>query len=289
MEEELLIDNWLLGDWYQETDFLLLNGSNLPNLYQQDNQIYEYDQWKSNDCTIYSAFGAISDLMNYKFSEEEIKEMNELSYTMWRKRWNGWFVFKAIDCVRKRWNSKTDLVKKYGKVASYRVDLTDDVLVDEILDKGYTLCSWYNGNGKYNVDFTIDDKLDWSEFGEKTYGHAVSWRKVNWERCIKDNYKWRSYQWVDTNIYKVIPSCSQLVNDNTYFQNAYLFTKVAEDNYEELKRLEKFKTTLNIAMEANSALRHLTNDVKYRDWLHTLNENHRKKMKDIEAQVVLHS
>lgn len=289
MEEELLIDNWLLGDWYQETDFLLLNGSNLPNLYQQDNQIYEYDQWKSNDCTIYSAFGAISDLMNYKFSAEEIKEMNELSYTMWRKRWNGWFVFKAIDCVRKRWNSKTDLVKKYGKVASYRVDLTDDVLVDEILDKGYTLCSWYNWNGKYNVDFTIDDKLDWSKFGEKTYGHAVSWRKVNWERCIKDNYKWRSYQWVDTNIYKVIPSCSQLVNDNTYFQNAYLFTKVKEDNYEELKRLEKFKTTLNIAMEANSALRHLTNDVKYRDWLHTLNENHRKKMKDIEAQIVLHS
>lgn len=289
MEEELLIDNWLLGDWCQATDFLLLNGSNLPKLFQQDNQIYEYDQWKSNDCTIYSAFGAISDLMNYKFSAEEIKEMNELSYTMWRKRWNGWFVFKAIDCVRKRWNSKTDLVKEYGKVASYRVDLTDDVLVDEILDKGYTLCSWYNGNGKYNVDFTIDDKLDWSEFGEKTYGHAVSRRKVNWERCIKDNYKWRSYKWVDTNIYKVIPSCSQLVNDNTYFQNAYLFTKVKEDNYEELKRLEKFKTTLNIAMEANSTLRHLTNDVKYRDWLHTLNENHRKKMKDIEAQIVLHS
>ena len=63
----------------------------------------------------------------------------------------------------------------------------------------------------------------------------------------------------------------------------------AVDNYEELKRLEKFKTTLNIAMEANSALWRLTNDVKYRDWLHTLNENHRKKMKDIEAQIVLHS
>lgn len=288
-EKEILIDNWLLGDWYQETDFLLLNGNNLPKLFDQDDEIYEYDQWTTNDCTIYSAFGAISDLMNYEFSAEEIKEMNELSYTMWRRRWDGWFVFKAIDCVRKRWNSKTDLVKKYGKVASYRVDLTDDVLVDEILDKGYTLCSWYNGNGKYNIDFTIDDKLDWSEFWEKTYGHAVSWRKVNWERCIKDNYKWRSYKWVDTNIYKVIPSCSQLVNDNTYFQNAYLFTKVKEDNYEELKRLETFKLTLNIAMEANSALWHLTNDQKYKDRLHTLNETHRKKMKDIEVEVEKHS
>lgn len=94
---------------------------------------------------------------------------------------------------------------------------------------------------------------------------------------------------METNIYSVVPSCSKLVEDKTYYPLAYVYTKVAEDNYEELKRLEKFKTTLNIAMEANSALRHLTNDIKYRDWLHTLNENHRKKMKDIEAQIVLHS
>lgn len=289
MEEELLIDNWLLGDWYQATDFLLLNGSNLPELFQQDNQIYEYNQWKSNDCTIYSAMGAVSDLWNYKFSEEEIKSINELSYTMWRIRGNGWYVFKAVDCVRKRWNNNEALVNRYGKIASYRLDLRDNELVDEILDKWYTLCNWYQWNAKYNADFLADGKLDGSKFDNKTYWHAVSWRKVNGKRCIKDNYAWRQYKWEDRNIYEVIPTCEQLVDDDTYYANAYLFTKCSQDNYAELKRLEQFKTTLVTAMECNSELRHLTNDTKYKDWLHELNETHRKKMKDIEAQIVLHS
>ena len=69
-----------------------------------------------------------------------------------------------------------------------------------------------------------------------------------------------------------------MVDDDTYYANAYLFTKVKEDNYEELKRLESFKTTLITAMECNSELRHLTNDSKYKDWLHEINETHRKKM-----------
>lgn len=284
--DELNFNNGLLWVWEQQTDFLLLNGNNLPKLYDQDNEIYEYNQWNTNDCTIYSAFWAVSDLMNYKFTKEEIADINELSYSRGRIRGEWWYILSAVKCVADRWNSHH---KELWKVAYYRVELSDDALVDEILDKGYTLCSWYKWNYKYNTDFAQDDKLDGSEFGAKTYGHAVSWRKVDGVRSIKDNYAGRKYKWMETNIYSVIPSCSKLVEDKTYYPLAYLYTKVAEDNYEELKRLEKFKTTLNIAMEANSALRHLTNDVKYRDWLHTLNENHRKKMKDIEAQIVLHS
>ena len=284
--DELNFKNGLLWVWEQQTDFLLLNGNNLPKLYNQDNEIYEYNQWTTNDCTIYSAFWAVSDLMNYKFTKEEIADINELSYSRGRIRGEWWYILSAVKCVADRWNSHH---KELWKVAYYRVELSDDELVDEILDKGYTLCSWYKWNYKYNTDFAQDDKLDGSEFGAKTYWHAVSWRKVDWVRSIKDNYAWRKYKWMETNIYSVVPSCSKLVEDKTYYPLAYVYTKVAEDNYEELKRLEKFKTTLNIAMEANSALRHLTNDVKYRDWLHTINDNHRKKMKDIEEQIVLHS
>lgn len=286
--EEPIINNWVLGDASNDSDFVLLNGSGLPDLFQQDDEIFEYDQWKTNDCTIYSAFWAVSDLMNYKFSEEEIKDINELSYTMGRRRGDWRFVFKAIDCMRKRWNNNKELVKKYGKIASYRIDLTDDVLVDQILDKGYTLCSWYNGNGKYNVDFTIDDRLDWSSFWDPTYWHAVSWRKVNWMRCIKDNYAGRSYNGVDTNIYEVVPSCSKLVDDDTYFRNAYLFTKVSEDNYRELARLESFKTQVVNSMEANSKMWHITNDKAFKDWLHWINEKLRAKIKDIETEVEKH-
>jgi hypothetical protein len=31
-------------------------------------------------CTIFAAVGCLSDLMNYKFSYDEIKEIDELSY-----------------------------------------------------------------------------------------------------------------------------------------------------------------------------------------------------------------
>lgn len=284
--DELTFNNGLLWVWEQQTDFLLLNGNNLPKLYDQDNEIYEYNQWNTNDCTIYSAFWAISDLMNYKFTKEEIADINELSYSRGRIRGEWWYISSAVKCVADRWNSHH---KELGKVAYYRVELSDDELVDEILDKGYTLCSWYKWNNKYNIDFTQDDKLDGSEFGAKTYWHAVSWRKVDWVRSIKDNYAWRKYKWMDTNIYTVIPSCSKLVEDKTYYPFAYVYTKVAEDNYEELKRLEQMKSLLNVACEAHSTLRHLTNDKKYKDFLHTINETHRQKMKDCDEQIALHS
>lgn len=288
-EEQLdldVMDNWLLWDGCKQTDFLLLEWDSLPKLHQQDDVIYEYNQWTSQDCTIYSAIGAVSDLMNYKFSAEEIKEINELSYQKWRIRGNGWYIYMAVDLVRNWWNANR---KELWRIASYRVDLRDDELVDQILDKGYTLCSWYQWNYKYNTDFSADDKLDGSEFGEKTYGHAVCWRKVDWVRSIKDNYKWRSYKWVDTNIYTVIPSCSQLVNDNTYYVNAYLFMKLSEVNREELQRLEKMKSLLNVACEAHSALRHLTNDETYKEFLHKINEQHRSKIHDCDVQKALHS
>ena len=281
-----LVDNWLLWDWYKQTDFILSSSNNLPDLFKQDDIIYEYNQWTSQDCTIYSAIGAVSDLMNYQFTAEEIKEINELSYQRWRRRWDGWYIYMAIDLVRNWWNKNK---KNLGRIASYRIDLRDDELVAQILDKGYTLCSWYQWNYKYNTDFAQDDKLDGSEFWEKTYGHAVCWRKIDGKRCIKDNYKWRAYKWMDINKYEVIPSCSKLVEDGTYYANAYLFTKVAEDNREELKRLEQMKSLLNVACEAHSALRHLTNDAAYKEFLHTINEKHRKKISDCDEQKALHS
>jgi hypothetical protein len=66
-------------------------------------------------------------------------------------------------------------------------------------------------------------------------------------------------------------------------RNAYLYTKV--DNLEEIKRLEKFKTAVNVAIELNSSIWHLTNDENYKNALHTMNNENRKKQNDIEAQL----
>lgn len=73
-----------------ETDYPLCEGFEdaLPTLYQQDEIIYEYNQanqdWSKKSCTIFSAIGAISDLFNYKFSLEEIKEIDNMSYSRGR-------------------------------------------------------------------------------------------------------------------------------------------------------------------------------------------------------------
>jgi len=66
-----------------------------------------------------------------------------------------------------------------------------------------------------------------------------------------------------------------------------LFTKVKEDNYEELVRLERVKTLSINTMNANSELRHNTNDKKLQKILHEENEYIRNnQLKYIEENLV---
>ena len=83
------IQNGCLGTGVQNTDYLIDGFEDkLPTLYDQDNIIYEYNQYTQDrskqSCTIFSAIGAISDLFNYEFPLSEIKEIDEKSYTLGR-------------------------------------------------------------------------------------------------------------------------------------------------------------------------------------------------------------
>ena len=89
----------------------------------------------------------LSDLMNYQFSEAELKEMDELSYTRGRIRGQGWYVQSAVKCVADWWNDKMQ-----NKVAYYRISKYDNEVIDAVLDKYYTLDTNYNGNKKYGED-----------------------------------------------------------------------------------------------------------------------------------------
>ena len=83
------IQNWCLWDGHTKNDYLLsaeeINA--LPELEQQDDVIFEYNQGDSNDCTIYNALGALSDLYNREVTQEQIEECNEESYKRGRTRW----------------------------------------------------------------------------------------------------------------------------------------------------------------------------------------------------------
>lgn len=274
--------NGCIGIWAENTDYLLTGevAEWLPELIQQDTKIYEYSQSWTPHCTLYSAFGAVSDLFNYEFTQKEIDEIVEESYKRGRIKWEWWYVKSAVDLVADYWNEHhSDL----WKVVYYRVSLYDTELVDKILTKNYTLCSWYRGNTAYNNDYKADCILNWTSFGTGTYWHAVSWIGREWKRFIKDNYKGRKNWKLSTNIYEVEHTPAELVSWWTYFVDAYLYTKV--DNKEEVKRLNEFKTNLLQAIELNSKMWHQTNDTNYQWILHYVNEKHRKKLKDIESEL----
>lgn len=268
---------WCIGVWECTTDYLLTwaEVESLPELVEQDTKIYEYNQWSTPHCTLYSAFGAVSDLFNYEWKQKEIDEMVEESYKRGRTKWQWWFIKSAVDLVADYWNEHH---KNLGKVVYYRIDLSDTELVDKILKKNYTLCSWYRGNKTYNADRDDNSILNWTSFGVSTYWHAVSWIWRLGVRMIKDNYKGRK-----TNIYWVEHEPKELIATWCYYPNAYLYTKV--DNLEEIKRLETMKTECNNCIESLWKLWHLTNEENFRSILHYTADKIREKIKTCDEML----
>ena len=273
--------NGCLWLWAESTDFLLSwwEVDSLPELTQQDTKIFEYNQSWTPHCTLYSAFGAVSDLFNYEFTQKEIDEMVEESYKRGRIKWKWWYIKSAVNLVADYWNEHhSDL----WKVVYYRVSLYDTELVDKILEKNYTLCSWYRWNQKYNTDRN-DGILNWTTFWTSTYGHAVSWIGRKGKRYIKDNYKGRKSWKLPTNVYQVEHTPSELVSGNTYYADAYLFVKV--DNEAEVRRLETLKTECLNCIKELQTIYHLVNDTNFQWILHYTADKLRAKIADAEREL----
>ena len=270
MEENKL---WCLGDGAESRDYLLCEWDTdlLPTLVRKDEVRYEYNQYKYSwsyvSCTIFAAVGMISDLFNYKFTYDEIREIDELSYTRGRVRWQWWFVQSAVKLVADWWNEKMD-----RKVAYYRIAKTNDSIVEDALDKLYTLDWNYCPTKEYNED-KADWMLDGTEFWKQTNWHSVCVVKKGWQRSIKDSGS-VPYYWVRNKI-------SQISN---YWPSLYIYVPV-NDNLEEVKRLNEFRTNLLLAIETNSKMWNQTNDENFRVKLHDMNERNRAKLKDCEEQL----
>ena len=279
MEEVIHGCLWL---WDSDKDYLLTwaEVEQLPDLTEQDTQIYEYNQWTTSHCTLYSAFWAVSDLFNYEWTQVEINQMVDESYERGRIKGEWWYVKSAVDLVADYWNEHhSDL----WKVVYYRVSLYDTELVDTILKKNYTLCSWYRWNSKYNADFKEDWILNWVSFWASTYWHAVSWIGREWKRFIKDNYKWRKNWKLFTNIYEVEHTPSELVSGLTYYDNAYLFAKVVD--LQEIKRLNELKTECLNCITSLWKIWHKTNETNFQSILHYTADKLRAKVKDCENEL----
>ena len=266
----ILPQSWCLWDWYESTDFLLTEADiyNLPELVVQDTIRFDYNQWKQSwskkSCSIYAAIWAASDLWNYEFSLDEIKEIDTMSYARGRVQWQGRYTKNAFALVCD-WRNK-----KFPKkpMAYYAILFANDEKCNMAMEKNYNL--WVSFN--YTADYVQDYGDNWAIDRAKKWEKKLVWHCVNeiikdWSKQIKDNYKGSKSQY-----YKVNVTNKELSDAWIYHTWAYLFTKVWEDNLWELKRMEKVKTACLNALEMNSALWHETNDENLKNKLHELNE-----------------
>ena len=288
MAEKIKEVEGCLGIWEDNEDYLLCSWDLdiIPTLFEKDEIRYEYNQWANDwsrvSCTIFAAIGMLSDLINYEFTEEQIKEVDELSYNnpkypYIRKKWQGWYVKYAVDLVAD-WYNNSELSKKYGKVAYYRINKYDDELLEGIIWKLYTI-DW---NHWVTAEYTKDKKdwmIDGTNFGHQTNWHSVDIINYKWQSSVKNSYKWAT-----NNIYWLKNKLSAITNFGSYF---YVYTLVKEDNYERIKELNEFKTLLVQTIENNSAMWHKTKDTAYQKKLNEMNNANRQKLKDIDEQLKL--
>jgi len=272
MEEEVLGCLW---DWAEATDYVLCNGDSdlLPPLVSKDEIRFTYNQYKNDwswvSCTVFAAIWMLSDLINYEFSYEQIKEADELTYTTdnypKRIRWQWYRVKYAVGVVAD-WYNASELSEKYWKVAYYRISKYDDEIMENALNKLYTLDWNLHLTDEYNKD-KQDWMIDWTDFGTLTNWHSVDIVKKNKQRSVKDSGS-VSYYWLKNKLSKI----------TNFWPNFYIYVLV-NDNLEEIKRLNKIKSESLVAIEHLWNIYNLVNDTELQKDLHKTADKLRAKIK----------
>lgn len=274
MEKEI---EWCLGIWKADTDYVLCDGDTdlLPKLYKKDETRFTYNQYKNDwsyvSCTIFAAVGMASDLTNYQFSYDEIKEIDDSSYNNpdylhIRKRGQWWYVSDAVNHIRKWWNKNDKLVKKYWKLASYCINKYNDDVIENVINNLYTI-DWNLNSNKQRAEDRKDLMIDWTDFWKQTSWHSVDIICKDGQRSVKDSWS-IPYYWLKHKL-------SEISNIGTFF---YVYTLVSEDNYEEIKRLNEIKAECNLLIEHLWKLYHLVNDTNFQWILHYTADKLRAKI-----------
>lgn len=274
MEEVL----WCVGIGEENTDYVLCNGDTelLPTLYKKDEVRYTYNQYKNKwsymSCTIFAAIGMLSDLINYEFSYEQIKEVDELSYARWRVRGQWWWVQSAVKLVAD-WYNNSELSKKYWKVAYYRLSKYDNDIIEDVIGKLYTIDWNMCPTSEWNKD-KADWMVDGKDFWTKTSWHSLDIICKDWQRSVKDSWN-QSYYWLK----------NPLISLTNFWQYFYVYTLVKEDNLEEIKRLNEIKAECNLLIEHLGTLWHMSNETNFQWVLHYTADKLRKKIEDVNEQL----
>jgi hypothetical protein len=157
-------------------------------------------------------------------------------------------------------------------LAYYRISKYDNEIIEDVMDKLYTIDWNYCPTKKYNED-RLDLMIDGTDFWYDTNWHSVDIIKKSWQRSVKDTGS-IPYYWLKHKL-------SEITN---YWQYFYVYTIVNEWEGE-IKRLNEMKSKIVQVIDLNSQLWHLANDTSYKNLLHDMNDANRKKLSDINKQL----
>lgn len=270
MEENVL---WCIWLWEQNTDYVLCNGDSdlLPPLVKKDEIRFSYNQYKNSrsyvSCTIFAAVGMISDLFNYEFSYDEIKEIDEMSYERGRIRGQWWYVQSAVKLVADRWNEKMD-----RKVAYYRISKNSDELIEYAINNLYTIDWIMCPTKEWNED-RRDWMIDGTNFWTSTNWHSLDIVCKEWQRTVKDSWS-IPYYWLK----------NKLSAMSNFWPSFYVYVPV-NDRLEEVKRLNELKTECLNCITSLWNIWHLTNEKNFREILHYTADKIRVKIKNCDDEL----
>ena len=177
--------------------------------------------------------------------------------------------------VADRYNN-SKLSEKYWKVAYYRISKYNNDIIENVIDKLYTI-DWNHWlTAEYNKD-RKDWMVDGTNFWINTNWHSVDIINYHWQRSVKNSYKWDK-----NNIYWLKNKLSAITNFGAYF---YVYTLVKDDKYERIKKLNEMKTKILNWCDINSELWEKSNSQYHKDKLHDMNNFYRDRLEYINNEL----
>lgn len=296
-------DNWCLWVWDTEDDFLLSWDAELPDLRQQDNVYYAYNQKKksawSSDCTLFWPITAVSALLNRRFSDDNIEWVRDIAHSRWKEDKKWWYIQMWVKAV-------CDYVNEHAKewwvpkVVYYKTPIGSELFWKAIKLKNFAVV-WINWNAKLTLDYSdwvLDSKkLDWARTRWHCLCNTIS-DDDNTKAKAVDNYNSDKTNYIPakSNEYKI--GNNSTFNSDIYQWYAYIITKETTDE-EEVERLQKMAVIIKWNVESNSTqwnnidwIKSLTNDdayleaiKEYQAALHKFNDIQRKKFETIKKML----
>jgi len=215
---------WYFGaiEKYNDQDFLLTGSElNFDDVIILVKNFWDYKitycqaDINNSMCTIIAWCGIVGNMFWYRFPKEELLELVELAKQDWFIDGKGWWIYKAVDLVRKYWNQK----HPNKQVITYRIPNNSKEFWD-LLKKGYMLQTGFRWDRAFSQDKRDDCIINEVEkVDNPTYWHSIYFVLDKWKVKL---FTVDSYNCLKCNEYEV-ENFKKLLDNNVYFKNSYVF------------------------------------------------------------------